>query len=196
MRTQSGFTLLELMVTIVIGGILLAVGLPSMNRFALKSAESKAATELLSALVQARSEAVARNATVTICRRDFYTAETTPRCAADGGSWSQGWIVYQDADATFDASEPDASADIVAVFDPVGETSPTGDGDTFAIVAALTFPSRMQFLPSGRAGELARFTVCESTGSLPARQLDVEMSGRATTSELSKSATQAACAVT
>jgi type IV fimbrial biogenesis protein FimT len=196
MRAHSGFTLLELLVTIVIGGILLAVGLPSMNRFALKSAESKAATELLSALAQARSEAVARNGTVTICRRDFYSTDAFPRCAAAGGSWAQGWIVYQDADGTYDGTEPDAGTDIVAVFDPVGETSPTGDGDAFQVVASLTFPSHMQFLPSGRAGEIARFTVCESTGRLTARQLDVEMSGRVSTSELTTAATHAACPAT
>jgi type IV fimbrial biogenesis protein FimT len=193
MRRHSGFTLLELLVTIVIGGILLAVGLPSMNRAALKSAQSKSATELLSALAQARSEAVARNARVTICRRDFYTTDTTPRCAASGGSWAQGWIVYQDADGTYDATEPDNAADIVAVFDPVGETTPTGDGDAFRVLASLTFPSHLDFLPSGRAGEIARFTVCESTRRLTARQLDVELSGRVTPTELSTAATQTAC---
>lgn len=179
--------------TIVIGGILLAIGLPSLNRFALKSAQSKAAVELFSALAQARSEAVARNATVTVCRRDFYSADTSPRCAASDGSWSQGWIVYQDADATFDGSEPDSPADIIGVFEPVGETTPTGDGDAFDVVADLTFPTHLQFLPSGRAGELARFTICEPTGRLTARRLDVEMSGRVTPSELDHAATQTAC---
>lgn len=193
MRARSGFTLLELLVTIVIGGILLAVGLPSLSRFALKSAESKAATELLSAVAQARSEAVSRNATVTVCRRDFYTTDAMPRCAAAGGSWAQGWIVYQDADGTYDATEPDDAADVVAVFDPVGETSPTGDGDAFNVVASLTFPSHLSFLPSGRAGEIGRFTICESSGRLPARQLDVDLSGRVSTSELSRTATDAAC---
>lgn len=183
-----------MMVTISIGSILLALAAPQFSRFGLAAARAKGATELYGALNQARSEAVARNIPVTLCQRDWYSSEAFPQCATSGGTWSQGWIVYQDSDEDFSGSEPDQAVDVIAAYDRIGQTSPTQDDDTFAILTTLDDPSHLRFLANGRTGQRAQFTLCENSGRLnDARLIDIALSGRVSLVPLDASALPAAC---
>ena len=84
----SGFTLIELMMTMVIVGILVTLAAPSFNNFVLKSRVNSAATELQMSLLLARSEAAKRSSSVTI----------TP---VDTTAWTQGWsVTYVDGGGT------------------------------------------------------------------------------------------------
>jgi type IV fimbrial biogenesis protein FimT len=60
-QVESGFTLLELMITVAVLAILIAVGGPSMLRAAEKRETVSATEEIYSQLQFARSEAVARS---------------------------------------------------------------------------------------------------------------------------------------
>lgn len=187
--------MLELMVTIAIGSILLALAVPLFTRFGLAAARAKGATELYGALTEARSEAVARNAPVTLCRRDWYSSASFPQCATSAqGTWAQGWLVYQDADGDFSGSEPDSAADLISAYDRIGQTTPTQDDDAFAILTTLEDPSHVSFQANGRAGQRVQFTLCETSGLLhDARLIDVALSGRVSLVPLEKSALPAAC---
>ena len=57
---SSGFTLVELMITLAIAGILVAVGIPSFNSTISSNRLTSYANELVTALNLARSEAVKR----------------------------------------------------------------------------------------------------------------------------------------
>lgn len=187
--------MLELMVTIAIASILLALAVPQFTRFGLAAARAKGATELYGALAEARSEAVARNAPVTLCRRDWYSSASFPQCATSAiGTWAQGWIVYQDADGDFSGSEPDSADDLISAYDRIGNTTPTQDGDAFAILTTLEDPTHVSFQSNGRAGQRVQFTVCEMRGVLKdARLIDVALSGRVSLLPLDKAALPAAC---
>ncbi|MFZ3221455.1 MAG: GspH/FimT family pseudopilin [Rhodoferax sp.] len=80
-HSQRGFTLIELMVVVVMVAILLSVGLPSFSNFIVGQRVKTAAFDLASTLLLARSEAIKRNADVTVA----------PKVAADG--WVGGWTV-------------------------------------------------------------------------------------------------------
>jgi type IV fimbrial biogenesis protein FimT len=67
MKKYSGFTLTELMITLAIVGILITVGVPSMQNFIQGNRLIAASNELLSALNIARSEAIKLNAQVSLC---------------------------------------------------------------------------------------------------------------------------------
>lgn len=77
-RTR-GFTLLELLITLAVVAILAAIAVPSFQNMIATQQVRSAASDLVSALNFARSEAVKRNATVTV----------TPAA----GGWTDGWTI-------------------------------------------------------------------------------------------------------
>lgn len=86
-QNSRGFTLVELMVTIAVMAILLAIAVPSFTDAVLGSKLSSYANNFVASAHLARSEAIKRNAAVTLCA----SADGTS-CATAGG-WQQGWIV-------------------------------------------------------------------------------------------------------
>lgn len=84
-ENQRGFTLIELMVTIVMLAVLLGIAIPSFTESTLGSRLRSEANDLAAAALLARSEAIKRNETVRLC------------ASSDGetctGTWASGWIV-------------------------------------------------------------------------------------------------------
>jgi len=88
-RNASGFTLLELMVTVALAGILIMIAVPSFSEMIKNNRLSAQINELTAATNLARSEAIKRNQPVTICRSASGTA-----CAAGWPSSTNGWLVF------------------------------------------------------------------------------------------------------
>jgi type IV fimbrial biogenesis protein FimT len=64
---QRGFTLVELMLAIAIFAILLAIAVPSFRDASLGSRLSSIANNMIASAQLARSEAIKRNAVITLC---------------------------------------------------------------------------------------------------------------------------------
>jgi type IV fimbrial biogenesis protein FimT len=90
----AGFTLVELVVTVAVASVLLAVAVPSFNQMIISSRLTAQSNDMLAAINLARSEAIKRNASVTLCRAN---ANSTT-CAPGSGIW-QNWIVRTNAGA-------------------------------------------------------------------------------------------------
>ena len=104
MKQDSGFTLLELLITVVLISIIMAIAIPSMREFTQNDRLTTNVNVLIGHLNYARSEAVKRSRQVAVC--------ASSNAATCGGNWSDGWIVYIDANAdnSFTAGEEIISA--------------------------------------------------------------------------------------
>jgi type IV fimbrial biogenesis protein FimT len=87
----SGFTLIELIMTITIGAILLAIGVPSFKYVTSANRASSEINALLGDMQFARGEAIKEGVTVTICA----AANGAPPCLGTT-AWQSGWIVFSD----------------------------------------------------------------------------------------------------
>jgi len=97
-RTQHGFTLYELLITVMIVGIVLAFSIPNMQAFTQNSRMTSTANDLHSAFHLARSESSRAKTNITICA-STNSMEGAANC---GGTWDQGYIVFVDQDGNLD----------------------------------------------------------------------------------------------
>lgn len=89
---NAGLTLIELIVTIAIASILLLIAIPSFQGFIANNEVDSTSNEFIESLTYARSEAVRRNLSVTIC-----ASNTSQTGCAGAVTWRQnGWLVFVD----------------------------------------------------------------------------------------------------
>ncbi len=159
-KEQKGFTLIELIVTIAIAGILIGVGIPSLRDMIINNRVTAYTNDFVSALYLARSEAIKRGKRVALCKSTDYAS------CAGGGGWEQGWVVFEDEnnDGVF------APAEVIQIHEPLASgVTLTGIGTTAIYIS---------FLSDGST---------QTLGGLPvAGQLTVTKSGKTRTINLSR----------
>lgn len=99
-RAESGFTLPELMIVLAVAGVLAALAVPSFQSLTQSQQIKNASFELFSSLSLARSEAIKRNANVTVA----------PVVAGD---WGQGWTITSATGAAGDIKSQSALKGVV-----------------------------------------------------------------------------------
>ncbi len=186
MKKHSGFTLIELMITLIIVGILLAVGVPSLRIFMQDNQMVASTNELISALHVARSEAIKLNTSVTICESSDGTD-----CATTG-NWENGWIVFVDADSNLEGTEVACAAIgtdcLLRVHDAFTDDQLTVAGVNAGGVAISSFTFNSRGLPRNAAGasQSGTFSVCSLDGSgntINSRAVVLSLSGRVRVSD-------------
>ncbi|NEX17169.1 MAG: hypothetical protein C1943_11185 [Halochromatium sp.] len=106
-NAMFGITLIELVITLSIAAILMTIAVPSFQGLTRANRIAALTNELSSALQLARSEAITRGQTVTLCESDDIL-DATPSCnPASGDNWNLGWLVFvdNDNDGVLDAGE-------------------------------------------------------------------------------------------
>lgn len=102
-QQQTGVTLYELLITLLIIGVVLTIGVPNMVEFRQNSRMTASANDLLGAFHLARSESARAKTNITICA-SANAMTAAPDC---GGALTDGYIVFvdEDGDIVRDAGE-------------------------------------------------------------------------------------------
>lgn len=158
--------MLELMVVITVSTILLTIGIPSFMRMVAQNQRAGHTADVYSALNFARSEAIARNVQVVMCK-----SSNASQCSSSA-SWSDGWIVYANIDGDTGGGEPDAPNELVL--------QSRGALDGFSLTSDA-LPARVVYLPTGRSLEMGELLLCPDKGDLNGRLIQVTSTGRART---------------
>lgn len=161
----SGYTMIELLVSLLIAGILLGLSLPNFQDTIERSVTNSQAKLLMTTLNLARSEAIKRGTEVGICASD-------DSVDCDDDDWSDGWIVFVDnnGDADGDDGSIDAGDVIIRVFDAVGSGS----------VLTSTFDLfQYNELGFSETGAVETLKLCPSSNNAGnARSVEISVSGR------------------
>ncbi|MDF0606150.1 GspH/FimT family pseudopilin [Neisseriaceae bacterium TC5R-5] len=113
MGPQQGFTLSEMLITLAVLSLLLALAAPSLNRLLLAQKLRQHAQALSSSIQLARSEALHSQRHVYICAANLKRNLQIQGCAPSKGgemqSWDEGALVYADKEgglsAAYDSQE-------------------------------------------------------------------------------------------
>jgi type IV fimbrial biogenesis protein FimT len=167
----EGVTLIELLVTLAVLAAVLAIGIPAFGDFFANNRMSAAVNDMVSALHLARSEAVKRRSTITLCASSDWQSGS-PSCTAANGP-EQGWIVFADpnANAVRDAGEAivDSHGPLPqAIADRISWVDEDGNGAT---------PFYVSFAPTGFRQDLVGLPRCAAHLQLCDDRGDREVTG-------------------
>jgi type IV fimbrial biogenesis protein FimT len=130
---HTGFTLIELVITVALFGILVMWAIPNVTTFIKNARISSVTNELISDIGVARQEAQRRGRAVKICASNNGTS-----CLTGTPDWMEGWII----------EAPTATATLVVKY----TKEPEGPSSTRKVTA--NGPAEITFLPSGSVSTL------------------------------------------
>ena len=153
---SSGFTLIELMMTITIAAIVLGFAIPSFTESIRSNRLTTYANEMVTSLNLARSEAIKRGEQVVIRKT--------------GTEWENGWQVFVDIDRDSPASDANTFND-----NGVAPLCEAGEDCVIRVYPALpasftlrgnsNFTNFIRFTPSGISNTIGSFVVCDNSDS-------------------------------
>lgn len=180
MRQQRGFTLTELIITLLLAGIVLAVGVPTFRDMVQRNRVATEVNRFISHLQFARSESIRRASIVTVCQSGSLSLCGADDNAAASGVYEKGWMVY--ADRTGAEDNYDSTEDVLLRL----ANAVAGDITVRASASAgrwLSFGSRGEF--SALNAQLAFCAGGISTVDIPGRMVTVHATGRTTLDDIS-----------
>ncbi len=156
---QRGFSLLELLVTVLLAALLLALGVPALTESLARQRQTSEINALFHALYLARKESIRRREFVALC-----PSPDGRRCAP-GRDWSRGWLLFENTDR----DEPpvnDPGEALILVHQTGGDVRVTAN--------------RRGFSSRGirKRATNGTFVFCDPEGRIASRALVVSYTGR------------------
>ena len=159
-KKPLGLTLIELTITLSILSISLSIGLPSSWQWLQKQQLENERSRLKRVFSLARSEAITRGTSVTLCPSNNETSCTK------GFIWHNGWILFQDSNNSRQREK--------------GEPILRADGNTTHIrILSSVRRQRIRFYLLGNSsGSNATFSFCSPSNQVQPKYLVMSNQGR------------------
>ena len=150
MKSCRGFSLIELMTAVAVLAILGVIAVPSYRSFVLNQRVREASYDLMSTLMFARSEAIKRNASVSIARVS--------------SDWSRGWVVSAGGASL---RTQDAYSNVIAISNSpaLGAITYSNDGRVAGAIADFTVA------PAGGGADVTPRCIHIQLGGMPTSKM-------------------------
>lgn len=177
--SQRGFTLGETLTALAVLGIGLSMAAPGLQALNARNQEAVSVNQFVSTLHLARSEAVMRNARVTVCA-------SSDGAWCDGRPWEQGWIAFLDIDANADRAPAEALLDQVPGLSGMQLRSAQFE-------RAFTYRPNGRVTAAGQEAATGEFAFCEPGADAAVKVVILRADGLPTLSRTGRDGTVAGC---
>lgn len=166
MKRTTGFTIIELMITIALAAVILTLGVPAFQGLSERNRLTSNINSFVASLALARSEAVKRKQRVIVC------ASTDGATCANNGKYETGWIVYVESSNPLDTNRDVNNEELLWVNDALA--------NNLTLRATVPFENRVQYLSTGQTSGLGNGSIklCKDNQTNKARMLTIIKSGR------------------
>lgn len=176
----QGFTLVELLTTLVVVVTMLSLGVPAISSLRDSGELAAVSNSLMGAVNLARSEAVTRGVPVTICKLKADENPAVIACEDEttATDWSAGWLVFEDPDenGVLDNADDPPAEELIRLW-----RAPPGNAAILAVDEDDNGLTSLRFDPFGAntARKRARLTIAnpDCTGN-QARVISISVAGR------------------
>ncbi len=161
-RTNGGFTLLELLIAVAIMAIVFGFGIPSLRGITATNRLAAGVNAISGSLAYARSEAIRQNQHVVVCQSE------NGRTCRRNGDWREGWLVFVDRNRN-----RQVDGDETILQHHTGIPSRLG-----VVYRAFGSKHYLAYRPSGATKTNGTFTICDQSDNHYARAVILIKSGR------------------
>jgi type IV fimbrial biogenesis protein FimT len=158
--TRRGFTILELMFTLLVVAVLVAAGVPAFKWLLLDSRRTADINTFITSIQLARSESAKRSAPVIVCKTSDFRV-----CGGPAVHYERGWMVFVDEDND-NPPEVDPFETLLFSYRPM----------TAGTIRSNR--SRYTFRPYFRRSTNGTVTFCDQRGDSAARAVIISYTGR------------------
>jgi len=193
----GGYTLVELMATLCIAGIVASYALPSLGTLVLDARRTAVINNLLTTLMVARSETAKRNSRpLVVCGVDDRNGNGNldpAELLCAGRDWTDGWMIGTWDDADGDAAVGPDEFEPLRILQTGASGRFTVTAGNFAASPPLAPAGSMLIKAFGRRTSNGTITFCDRRGPAAARAVIVSPLGRARVSSKRADGTPLRC---